>query len=126
MTPDDELVERVALKIAGSLMLQMKHSAVHDFHGGDVATVVKLISDRDVCHAMARAAASRLSEMEAENKRLRSEFQALGKACANYRAMHDRLGGDHIDTGRAWDEMRRAEDKALSVFAARTALEQKS
>lgn len=44
----DDDVERVALEIAGSLMLQMKHSAVHDFHGGDVATVIKLISNRDV------------------------------------------------------------------------------
>jgi hypothetical protein len=59
-----------------------------------------------------RAASSRLIE-------LHEMLGELGKAVANYRHLHDRLGGDHIDTGRAWDVLRRAEGKALTVFAAR-------
>jgi hypothetical protein len=41
----------------------------------------------------------------------------LADAEKNYRWLHDTQGGGHIDTGRAWDKMRRAGDKATAVLA---------
>jgi hypothetical protein len=71
---------------------------------------------------LARAAALRLSELERDNARLREATSDLGKSVSNYMDLHDRLGGDHIDTGRAWDLMRRANDNALKVYARAAAL----
>lgn len=62
-------------------------------------------------------AAKHIGEQRERIKALEAALSSLGKACAQYRRFHDQLGGDHIDTGRAWDVMRRAEDLALSVFA---------
>ena len=41
----------------------------------------------------------------------------LANAEKNYRWLHDTQGGGHIDTGRAWDKMRRAGDKATALLA---------
>ena len=78
------------------------------------------ISDGD--EACLHRAASFIRAQAARVRVLESVLSTLGKACANYRAMHDRLGAGHLDTGRAWDEMRRAENQALAVFADRAAL----
>ena len=69
-----------------------------------------------------RQAASALQSLVDRNGELETALKTLGKACANYRHMHDRFGGGDIMTGRAWDEMRRAEEAALKTFAARSAL----
>jgi hypothetical protein len=42
----------------------------------------------------------------------------LADAEKNYRWLHDTQGGGHIDTGRAWDKMRRAGDKARAALDA--------
>lgn len=68
-------------------------------------------------HSLLNDAAKKVGEQRERIKALEAALSSLGKACAQYRRFHDQLGGDHIDTGRAWDVMRRAEDLALSVFA---------
>jgi hypothetical protein len=52
-------------------------------------------------------------------ERLREALDDLQQAEANYRLTHDSQGERHTATGRAWDLMRRAGDKAratLSIF----------
>ena len=43
-------------------------------------------------------------------------LDGLQKAEAEYRFAHDRFGGGHSDTGRAWDLMRRAGDRARALL----------
>lgn len=48
---------------------------------------------------------------------VRNALGELGRASANYRHTYERLGGSDIETGRAWDALRSAEDKALTIYA---------
>ena len=41
----------------------------------------------------------------------------LARAVAHYRLTHDTMGDGHIDTGRAWDAMRKREREAVDVLA---------
>jgi hypothetical protein len=50
---------------------------------------------------------------------LADALRELADAEKNYRWLHDTQGGGHIDTGRAWDKMRRAGDKARAKLEAR-------
>jgi hypothetical protein len=43
--------------------------------------------------------------------------KALAEAVAHYRLAHDTMGGGHIDTGRAWDKMRKAEREHEAALA---------
>lgn len=51
------------------------------------------------------------------------EIDLLAKTLAgaelNYRCAYERLGGSHIEAGRAWDKMRKAGDAIRDYFAAR-------
>ena len=46
--------------------------------------------------------------LEAERERLMGRVAELKGCIDDYTRLHDHKGGDHIDTGRAWDRMRRA------------------
>lgn len=48
---------------------------------------------------------------------LREALDDLQQAEAEYRLMHDRHGGDARATGRAWDLMRRAGNKARTILS---------
>lgn len=47
---------------------------------------------------------------------LRDVLTRLAGAEADYRRIHDLVGGDHRETGRAWDLMRRAGDAARALL----------
>lgn len=49
---------------------------------------------------------------------LADELRALANAEAEYRRSHDLFGTDDMRTGRAWDAMRRAGDKARAILTA--------
>lgn len=53
---------------------------------------------------------------EAEVQKLWDLLDSLQKAEALYRYCHDFNGADHINTGRAWDEMRRAGNSARQAL----------
>lgn len=43
-------------------------------------------------------------------------LRVLAACELNYRRTYERLGGGHKDTGRAWDQMRRAGDRARELL----------
>jgi hypothetical protein len=51
-------------------------------------------------------------------EQLAEALQRLECAEREYRRCHDHEGDGHIVTGRAWDRMRHAGDKARSILAA--------
>jgi hypothetical protein len=52
----------------------------------------------------------------AEHAKMRGLVIELCSAIHQYRFAHDNYGGDDIRTGRAWDLMRRTQQKAQSSF----------
>ncbi len=49
-------------------------------------------------------------------EQLREALRELANAEADYRRLHDLYGRGHIQTGRAWDRMRRAGDAARAAL----------
>ena len=72
------------------------------------------ISEAFARHRLAalEAQASRIAELEAG-------LRAIESAEATYRYAHDVLGGGDSKTGRAWDLMRRAGDRARTLLGDR-------
>lgn len=58
----------------------------------------------------------RLDALESETQVLREALRELQTAEALYRQRHDMFGGDSIESGRAWDVMRRAGDRARQAL----------
>ena len=59
---------------------------------------------------------ARIERLTAENARLREALENLETAVSAYRSIHELRGGGHIETGRAWDEMRRQRNNARAAL----------
>ncbi len=64
-----------------------------------------------------RADNARIAALEADNARLMGLVENLAGAEAAYRIAHDLHGGGSLQSGRAWDRMRRAGDEARATLA---------
>ena len=77
--------------------------------------LIEALNTRPASPLMRRAA----TQGTADNERIAEmsdALQALALAEANYRKKHDLLGSGHIETGRAWDIVRRAGDAARAIL----------
>lgn len=94
---------------------------LHDFRQ-EVSDAVKLANDR--VKSLAGNTAFIVNHMQCfivpapKPDPLADALLELADAEKNYRWLHDTQGGGHIDTGRAWDKMRRAGDKARAALDA--------
>jgi len=76
-----------------------------------------LIPDETTIGAL-RDARDRAKALIAERDRMKEALREVEVAEREYRRAHDTLGGDQIATGRAWDRLRRAGDKARAALNA--------
>jgi hypothetical protein len=60
----------------------------------------------------------RSATLQARIEMLRGALEILADAERDYRVIHDLQGDGHMDTGRAWDHMRWAGDRAREFLAA--------
>lgn len=88
-----------------SVSLSPLSDGAHLDEAGEVLPLV-LASDAEMLRYLTEHAA----------ELLRNALSELARAEATYRGMHDLKGGQHIETGRAWDEMRRAGDRARELL----------
>lgn len=78
----------------------------------------RLTAENARLNAMLGEEAKRRKEAEAARDMLREALTDLAAAEMGYRIRHDVYGDGSPHTGRAWDLMRRAGDKARAVRAA--------
>ena len=55
--------------------------------------------------------------MTTTQEEMQSALETLAATEAFYRDVHDRFGDGHLNTGHAWDAMRRAGDKARALIS---------
>ena len=71
-----------------------------------------------------RQAADALKASEARVGELEKLARELERAESRYRIAHDIHGGSSLETGRAWDLMRRAGDYVRQALAAKEAVDE--
>lgn len=85
--------------------------------GCSAATIRHGNSDQSATITIASALRALERALQPSNEAmLREALEELQKAEATYRYAHDVFGGGDLKTGRAWDLMRRAGDKARSAL----------
>jgi hypothetical protein len=83
---------------------------------------VPVVDDLTASQAM-RKAAEAISTLLKERDALRNHVDDLQQAEFEYRLMHDRYGDGASTTGRAWDLMKRAGDKARAALSTTRAID---
>ncbi len=78
---------------------------------------VALLTNPNVNPYIRRVAADAIEALQAERVELVAALWELQLAEATYRKLHDLHGRGSMKVGRAWDELRRAGDKARALLS---------